>query len=169
LHGVLLDDVPSAAVREPNLKRTKVFGMVLNHTKQDDDFAILVADDDAGNRDTVSHVLRSRGFRVLTASDGSEAVEIVQVQLVHLVLIDMHMPRLTGLEAVQLVRQMNALLPAILMTADATQELMRQAFQAQVYSVLPKPLNLNIVLHTLTRALNQFYGPPPAQDPPPQP
>jgi two-component system, response regulator PdtaR len=167
LHGYPVTMVCSHAVCNPNRKRAKVFGMVLNHPKQDDDFAILVADDDAGNRNTVSHVLRARGFNVLTASDGSEAVEIVQVHMVHLVLIDMHMPRLTGLEALQVVRQMNALLPAILMTADATQELMRQAFQAQVYSVIPKPVNLNIVLHTLTRALNQFYGPPP-QEPPPQ-
>ncbi len=137
----------------------------------DEPFSILIADDDAGNRKTLRQLLEERGFRTHVAADGGEAVEIVQVQTVHLVLIDMHMPRLTGLEAVQLIQQVHALLPAILMTADATRELIRQAFQAQVYSVIPKPVNPNIVLHTLTRALAQFYkdikaGPPSA---PPHP
>lgn len=124
-------------------------------------FSILIADDDPGNRDTLQSVLESRGFRTVVAADGSEAVEIVQVQMVHLVLFDMHMPRLTGLEAIEIVRQVNQLLPAILMTADATRDLMRQALQAQVFSVIPKPVNLNVVLHTLTRALTQVYKAPP--------
>lgn len=135
--------------------------MVLNQPLQHDEpFSILIADDDAGNRDTLSGFLKDRGFHTVVAADGSEAVEIVQVTMVHLVLIDMHMPRLTGLEAVQMIQQMNALLPAILMTAEATRDLIQQAFKAQVYSVIPKPVNPNIVLHTLTRALAQFYGPP---------
>jgi two-component system, response regulator PdtaR len=139
--------------------------MVLTPTLPDEPFSILVADDDERNRDVLSKMLEDRGFRIVTAGDGGEAVEIVQVQVIHVVLIDMHMPRLTGLEAVQLVRQMNALLPAILMTADATRDLIRQAFQAQVYSVIPKPVNPNIVLHTLMRALTQFYGATPHEKP----
>lgn len=136
--------------------------MVLNQPldkKDDGPFSILIADDDAGNRDALSGLLKDRGFNTVVAADGSEAVEIVQVNMVHLVLIDMHMPRLTGLEAVQMIQQMNALLPAILMTAEASRDLIQRAFQAQVYSVIPKPVNPNIVLHTLTRALAQFYGP----------
>lgn len=125
--------------------------------RPDEPFTILIADDDAGNRRTLRELLEERGFRTHVAADGGEAVEIVQAQPIHLVLIDMHMPRLTGLEAVQLIQQIHSLLPAILMTADATRELIRQAFQAQVYSVIPKPVNPNIVLHTLTRALAQFY------------
>jgi CheY-like chemotaxis protein len=123
-------------------------------------FSILIADDDKGNRETLGELLTARGFRTVLAADGGEAVEIVQVHMVHLVLLDLHMPRLSGLEAVELVRQINALLPAILMTADATREVLKQALQAHVYSVIPKPVNANIVLHTLTRALTQVYGPP---------
>jgi two-component system, response regulator PdtaR len=130
-------------------------------------FSILVADDDKGNRDALGEVLKARGFHTVLAADGGEAVEIVRVELVHLVLIDMHMPRLTGLEAVQVVRQINEMLPAILMTADATRELMRLAHQAHVYSVIPKPVNTNIVLHTLTRALAQVYGAAPEPHDPP--
>lgn len=127
-------------------------------------FSILIADDDRGLRETLGEVLQNRGFDTLLAKDGGEAVEIVQVQMVHLVLFDMHMPRLTGLEALNLLRQtLHKVVPAVLMTADATTELLRQAFLAQVYSVIPKPVNKNMVLHTLARALEQVYGPQPQE------
>jgi CheY-like chemotaxis protein len=125
-------------------------------------FSILIADDDRGTRETLGEMLARRGFRTVLASDGGEAVELVQVDIVHLVLFDMHMPRLSGLEAFAVIRQtLDRLLPAVLMTADATNDLIRQAFAAQVYSVIPKPVNGNVVLHTLERALAAVYGPPP--------
>jgi len=125
-------------------------------------FRILIADDDRGTRETLGEVLENRGFQPVLAKDGGEAVEIVQVQMVHLVLFDMHMPRLTGLEALSHLRQtLHKMLPALLMTADATAELMKQAMLAQVYSVIPKPVNMNVVLHTLAKALEQVYGKPP--------
>ena len=133
-------------------------------------FSVLIADDDRGNREALGEVLEQRGFRTLLAEDGGQAVELVQVDLVHLVLFDMHMPRLTGLEAFAVIRQtLDRVLPAVLMTADATNDLIRRAFQAQVFSVIPKPVNMNIVLNTLSRALAKVYGPatpaPPTQTP----
>lgn len=122
-------------------------------------FSILVTDDDRGSRETLADLLAERGFSTITAGSGEEAIDIVRVEIIHLVFFDMHMPRMTGLEALQQVRLFNELLPAILVTADATGQLIRQALQAQVFSVIPKPLNKNVVLHTLTRALNEVYGP----------
>jgi CheY-like chemotaxis protein len=131
-------------------------------TEPDPRFTVLVADDDRGIRDALGEVLADRGFRPVLAADGGEAVEIVRVELIHLVLFDMHMPRLTGLEALALLRQtLPRLVPAVLMTADANTDLLRQAFQARVYSVIPKPVNTNIVLHTLAGALAKEYGTPP--------
>jgi two-component system, response regulator PdtaR len=122
-------------------------------------FSILIADDDRGNREALGEMLDSRGFRVVLAADGGEAVELVQVDTVHLILFDMHMPRLTGLEAFAVIRQtLDKLLPAVLMTADANNDLIRQAFAAQMYSVIPKPVSPNVVLHTLERALTKVYG-----------
>ncbi|MFM8271614.1 MAG: response regulator [Gemmata sp.] len=131
-------------------------------------FSILIADDDRGTRETLGEMLESHGFRTVLAADGGQAVELVQVDLVHLVLFDMHMPRLTGLEAFAVIRQtLDRILPAVLMTADATNDLIRQAFAAQVYSVIPKPVNGNVVLHTLERALAKVYGPRPETHPQP--
>ena len=132
-------------------------------------FSILIADDDRGNREALGEVLENEGFRTVLAEDGGRAVELVQVDLVHLALFDMHMPRLTGLEAFAVIREtLDRVLPAVLMTADATNDLIRRAFQAQVFSVIPKPVNTNIVLNTLYRALAKVYGPPaPKPTPPP--
>jgi len=124
-------------------------------------FTILVTDDDPGSREALASLLADRGFQTLQAASGEEAIEIVQVQMIHLIFIDMHMPRMTGLEALQQVRLFNEWLPAILVTAEVTRDLMRQALQAQVYSVIPKPVNKNLVLHTLLRALEKMYGFPP--------
>jgi two-component system, response regulator PdtaR len=124
-------------------------------------FSILVTDDDSGSRDALAGLLESQGFYTITARCGEEAIEIVRVEMIHLVFLDMHMPRMTGLDALQQVRVIHDELPAILVTADATRELIRRALHAHVYSVIPKPVNKNIVLHTVARALHQVYGEPP--------
>jgi DNA-binding NtrC family response regulator len=121
-------------------------------------YSILITDDDGGCRETLREIMEPKGFRTLLASSGEEAVDIVRGDPVHLVLLDMHMPTLTGLETLRLVRQIHTMLPCILVTGDADQNLMRQAYQAQVYSVLPKPINRHEVLYTVLRALSRFYG-----------
>ncbi|MGL6096589.1 MAG: response regulator [Fimbriiglobus sp.] len=133
-------------------------------------FTILITDDDPGSRETLAGLLADRGFQAVQAKSGEEAIEIVRVEIIHLVFFDMHMPRMTGLEALEQVRMLNEMLPAILVTGGATRQLIRQAFQAQVFSVIPKPVNKNIVLHTLTRALATVYGgQPDAPAPPTEP
>jgi two-component system, response regulator PdtaR len=68
----------------------------------------------------------------------------------------MHMPTLTGLDTLMLMRQINELLPCILVTADATERLIRQALSAHAYSVIPKPVSKHLVLHTVVRALGRY-------------
>lgn len=124
-------------------------------------YTILVADDDPAAREVLREILEPLGYRTCQAGDGEEALTIVRQEIIHVALFDVHMPKMTGLETLQLVRQFNLMLPVILITADATATLMRQAFQAQAYSVLPKPVSKSVVLHTLDRALDRAYGSPP--------
>ena len=124
------------------------------------DYSILITDDDPGCRAALRDVLEPAGYRTLQAQSGEEAVDIVRELPVHALLLDMNMPRLSGLETVELVHQMNAQLPCILVTADADPGLMRRAFQAHVYSVIPKPVSKNVVLYTVVRALVRVYGSP---------
>lgn len=129
-------------------------------TKEGKDISILIADDDGNCREALREIVEPQGYRTLLASSGEEAVDIVCGCQVHLALLDMNMRTLTGLETLQLVRQINAVLPAILVTGDPNENVIRQACQAHVYSVIPKPINKNVVLYTVVRALRRFYGLP---------
>jgi two-component system, response regulator PdtaR len=121
-------------------------------------YSILVTDDELGCREALQTLLAQAGYRTLVATCGEEALEIVRVQRVHAALLDMHMPTLNGLEVIELVRQFDSLMPCILVTADANEGLMRKAFHARVYSVIPKPVSRQIVLYTVLRALERAYG-----------
>jgi len=130
-------------------------------------YSVLITDDDRQQRETLRDIVEPEGFRALLASSGEEALEIVRHEPVHVVLLDMHMPRLTGLETVQLVhQQVSVTLPCILVTADATETLIRQALRAHVYSVIPKPVSKHVVLYTVVRAIVRAYGRPDSTDPP---
>jgi CheY-like chemotaxis protein len=121
-------------------------------------YSILITDDDRGARESLRSIVEPEGYRTYLASSGEEALDIVQERSVHLAIFDMHMPTMTGLEALELAHQINAVLPCILVTADATEELMRQAFRARAYSVIPKPVSKGVVLYTVVRALLKAYG-----------
>lgn len=122
------------------------------------EYAVLIADDDAAMRETLREVVAGAGFSTLLASSGEEALDVVGQFAVHLALFDMHMPGLTGLETLQLVRQTHAIMPAILVTADPSRSLMLEAQKASVYCILPKPVRKDLVLHSVARAIQRHYG-----------
>lgn len=129
--------------------------MVIEHP------SLLITDDNPGFRETLRGVFEPRGYRTLLAGDGEEAMKIVRNEEVHLLLLDMHMPKLTGLEVVRLVKQFKALLPCIILSADADDELIEQAHQAQAFSVLAKPVSRETVTCTVESALRRVYNWPP--------
>jgi CheY-like chemotaxis protein len=123
-------------------------------------YSVLITDDDSGSREALRDIMEPEGYHTLLASSGEEALEIVREESVHVALFDMNMPKLSGLETLELARQINAMLPVILVTADRTEALMRQALRAQAYSVIAKPVSKHIVLYTVVRALARAYGEP---------
>ncbi|MGE3407226.1 MAG: response regulator [Pirellulales bacterium] len=119
---------------------------------------LLITDDNPGFRETLRGVFEPQGYRTLLACDGEEAMHIVQHQEVHLLLLDMHMPKLTGLEVVRLVKQFKALMPCIILSADADEELIQQAQLADAFSVLSKPVSRQTVTGTVEAALRRVYN-----------
>ena len=109
-------------------------------------------------RETLRDCLEPIGFRTFLACDGEEAVDVIREHRdIHLALMDMHMPRLSGLEALELVRQIKHGLPMILLTADRDDQLMRQALSAHVFSVVAKPINKNLLMYVVSKAIQKFY------------
>ncbi len=120
--------------------------------------SILITDDDRGFRETLREVFAPRGFRTILAGDGEVAVEIIRQDSVHVLLVDMHMPRLTGLETLRLVKQEKSLLPCILISAAMDSDLAREALAADAFSVLAKPVRLPEVTDVVNRALAATYN-----------
>jgi len=120
--------------------------------------SLLITDDDAAFRETLKGVFEPRGFRTLLAGDGEEALEIVRSEEIHIVLLDMHMPKLTGLETLRLLKQFKSLLPIILLSAGLDDVLAEQARRARAYSVLPKPVTGRQITGIVRQALKWAYG-----------
>jgi len=119
--------------------------------------SLLITDDDRGFRETLRVGLEPRGFKTILAGDGEEALKIVRTREVHLVLLDMHMPKLTGLETLRLLKQFRAMLPCILLSAQLDELLIEQARLAQAFSVLAKPITLGQLTGILRQALERTY------------
>jgi len=120
--------------------------------------SVLITDDDTAFRETLGGVLEPLGIRTLLAGDGEEALRIVHRQEVHLVLLDMHMPRLTGLETLWLLKQFRAALPCILLSARLDPSIIEQARRAHAFSIMSKPVTRRQITGVVGRALRVTYN-----------
>jgi CheY-like chemotaxis protein len=120
--------------------------------------SLLITDDDDDFRETLRGVFEPRGFRTLLAGNGEEALDIVHTQEVHLILLDVHMPKLTGLETLRLVKQFKALLPCILLSAELDEFILEEARREHAFSVLAKPVTLRQLTGVVQQALEWAYN-----------
>ena len=119
--------------------------------------SLLITDDDRDFRETLSSVFESRGFRTILAGDGEEALDVVSRETVHLLLLDMHMPRLTGLDTIRELRKLHLDLPCILISAALDRQIEEEAKAANAYSVLAKPVRLPDITGIVAQIMKQFY------------
>lgn len=114
---------------------------------------ILVVDDDESLRRVTQVQLQQAGFTVEAASSGKQAVEMLEGKPIDLVLTDMKMPGMTGLELLRTVQQSHPETLVILMTAYGTIETAVEAVKAGAYDYITKPVNREDLLLLLDRAL----------------
>ncbi|MBQ7584934.1 MAG: sigma-54-dependent Fis family transcriptional regulator, partial [Desulfovibrionaceae bacterium] len=116
---------------------------------------ILIVDDDEAHRKMLKTLLKSWHYQVLEALDGDEAIETVKQQSVDVVLSDVRMARVDGLEALSIILDYNPALPVILMTAYSSVETAVQALREGAFDYLIKPLDFTALKNTLARDLAQ--------------
>ena len=116
---------------------------------------ILVADDESHILHVVSLKLRNAGFRVLTARDGAEALEMAQQEHPDLVITDYHMPQLSGLELCQRLKQdaSTSGIPAIMLTARGYHLEPHDTEQSGILRMLSKPFSPRQLLVTVNEVL----------------
>ncbi len=118
--------------------------------------SVLVVDDEKTLRDFVRKNLDVRGFRVITASNGHEALKLLQQQSVDLVILDVMMPLLDGLETTRFIRQ-TSLVPIIVLTALGEEADKIQAFDLGADDYLTKPFGVGELLARVKAVLRRSH------------
>ena len=116
---------------------------------------ILVADDEAHILHVVSLKLRNAGYRVITAKDGQEALEIATAERPDLIITDYHMPQLSGLERCQRLKAdpVTCKIPAVMLTARGYHLEPQDTEQSGISRVLSKPFSPRQLLTTVNEVL----------------
>jgi two-component system response regulator HydG len=110
-----------------------------NHTR---DNSVLIVDDEKNMRRTLADILQSEGYRVRTAASGEEAVELCAQENYDIVLMDVRMPGMNGVEAFRSIRRHQEGVRVILMSAYALEDLKEAALDEGAVAFLAKPLDL---------------------------
>ncbi len=113
---------------------------------------ILIVDDDPGHLMSLKTVVQSWGFAVETANDGDEAVGVVTTRPFDLVLMDVRMTRMSGIEALTKIKAYNPMIPVIIMTAYSSVNSAVEALKEGAYDYLIKPLDFELLKLTIERA-----------------
>jgi len=116
---------------------------------------ILVIDDSATIRKLLTYVLRKEGYVIAEAEDGIDAMEQLSHIQVDIILVDLNMPNMDGIEFAKTLRGNYYYMdtPIIMLTTTKDDDLKRQAFEAGVNLFLNKPIQPNILLYKVKSLL----------------
>ena len=114
--------------------------------------SVLVVDDESGILDTLRILLRNEGFEVTTAQGGKAGLEQIRSGAHDLILSDVRMPQVTGLDILNAAREQDPMTPVILMTAQASLQSAIQAVNSGAFYYIQKPFSNDELVAILRRA-----------------
>lgn len=115
---------------------------------------ILAVDDEVSILQSLSGILSDEGFEVLTASNGYEALKIIEEESPDLVLLDIWMPGIDGIETLQEIKRTNPFLQVVIISGHGTIETAVKATKLGAYDFIEKPLSIEKIVVTINNALN---------------
>jgi DNA-binding response OmpR family regulator len=110
---------------------------------------VLVVDDEPDAVELLQEFLTSKGYEVITAEDGEEALHKVKEERPHLILLDVRMPRLNGMEVLKRLREIDREVGVIMVTAVDEEETGRQALDLGAFDYITKLLDLKYLERSL--------------------
>src|SRR5687767_4322295 len=117
---------------------------------------LLIVDDELGMRQFLTHLLQREGHTVRLAENGREAMSLLNQQPADLMLSDIRMPDMTGIELLRAARESLPDLEVIMMTAFANVDTAREAFLLGAYDFVQKPFDNDLLKETVARALDKI-------------
>ncbi|HAS36278.1 MAG TPA: two-component system response regulator [Flavobacteriales bacterium] len=115
---------------------------------------ILWADDEIELLNTHVLFLESKGYQVITATSGDEAIEVLDHSQVDIVFLDENMPGITGLETLSRIKKNHPSLPVVMITKSEEESIMEEAIGSMISDYLIKPVNPNQILLALKKNLD---------------
>jgi two-component system, NtrC family, response regulator PilR len=117
---------------------------------------LLIVDDELGMRQFLTHLLQREGHEVRVAENGREAITRLQEQKADLILSDVRMPDMSGIDLLRSVREFQPEVEVIMMTAFANVDTAREAFLLGAYDFVQKPFDNDLLKETVARALQKI-------------
>jgi len=118
---------------------------------------ILVVDDDAAHARMLKTLMTDWGYKIFLADDGDVGVDMVRDQTFDMVLMDMKMVKMSGMEALQQIHEYNPSMPVIIMTAYSSVDTAIKALKIGAYDYLTKPLDFDKLKLTVERVLERIF------------
>ncbi len=123
------------------------------HVMKNDDIRLLVVDDERSICDILGQYLRIKGYTVLIAKNAEDAINILKKEKIDLVLSDIKMPGMSGVELLKWIRDYNRILPVLLTTGFPTLDSAIEALKCGAFDYLTKPFHLEEIGEKIKRAL----------------
>ncbi len=121
---------------------------------------ILIAEDNEISRELMRNILETQGYNIITVSDGEEAINIVNDNIIDVALVDLNMMPKGGFEFVQYLVVNSIKIPVVIVTADDSSDILMRANELGVTRVLQKPVDpdrlISVVQHVLKRYGHNF-------------
>lgn len=117
--------------------------------------SILVVDDEDSIREVLEEFLSLKGFHVRTAANGMEALPMLEEEIFDIILLDIKMPVMDGIQVLREIRDREVDSIVIMMTAFGTVETATEAFRLGAYDYLLKPFNSEMIFNTIQNAVEQ--------------
>ena len=118
---------------------------------------ILVVDDEEQMRDLLAKVLERKGYEVSVCGDGAEALALLEREPADLVITDVRMPGLNGMEALRAIKELNPEIVVLIMTAFGSIDQAVQAVKEGAYDYINKPFKIDEILLTIQKALEERH------------
>ena len=124
---------------------------------------ILVAEDDATTREMIGGILKKQGYSISAAGDGMSALRALKKKKFDLLLLDIWMPKMSGLGLVGTLHGERHIPKIIVMTSDKTSDTVLKSLRGQVYQFLAKPFEADMLISVVENALSEDPSVPPIE------
>ena len=121
---------------------------------------VMVVDDEKVIREGLRRLLSLEGYRVLTAENGREALDLVRAGCVEVVLCDLKMPVMGAVEVLEEVRRTHADLPVIIVTGQGSMDNAIECMKMGAYDFVTKPFRTDFLLSVIKCAIERLPPPP---------